>query len=291
MRTHARPQYGMNTRMSRLLTPLLLIAALAFAPRPALAQSLPVSVDVSGNTASVRIGLGSHPVADLTLTFDDASGLSASSLGISADLVSTSNPALLARLPDAGLNQLAPSFPLLITIEPPASGGLSFHRTVRVEVHTHALSYSAGSDYRLLKAPIGGQFRDITDEIAPGSIRARGTTGGFSQFLVLSDVRPTSDVIAAKMAWMRARVDELAAAEQPAFDAYLDSVQSDVASGDYAGALAALDLLRQRAGDRAGQQLQDQWRATHDTVNQAGELIAGAATLKFSIGYLRDYGQ
>lgn len=269
-----------------LLATILLLFAQA-----AMAQTVPVSVNVSGNVATVQIGPSNQPLADLTLTFDDATGLSASSLGISAQLVSLTNPTLLSRLPDQSLVQLDPSFPLLVTIEPPTLGGLSFHRTVRVEVHTHALAYTAGSDYRLLKAPIGGNFRDITDEVAPGSVRARGTTGGFSQFLVLADLRPSADVIAAKLAWMRARVDELAAAEQPAFDAYLDTVETSVASADYSNALATLDLLRQRAAERAGQQLRDEWRAKHDKVNQAGELIAGASTLKFSVAYLRDYGQ
>ena len=270
---------------------ILLAAVLLVFGQAAMAQSVPVSVDVSGNVATVRVGTIAQPLADLTLTFDDASGLSASSLGVSAKMVNLNDFSLLSRLPDSSLTQLNSAFPLMVTIEPPAAGGLRFHRTVRVEVHTHALTYTAGSDYRLLKAPIGGSFRDITDEIAPGSVRARGTTGGFSQFLVLADLRSSQDVIAAKLGWMRARVDELTPAEQPAFDAYLDTVESSVAGASYSNALASLDLLRQRAADRAGQQLRDEWRASHDKVNQAGELIAGAATLKFSIAYLRDYGQ
>ena len=62
-------------------------------------------------------------------------------------------------------------------------------------------------------------------------------------------------------------------------------------SADYAGALAAIDLVSARAQARAGNGLLDEWRATHDADNQVGELLAGAATLKFSIAYLRDYGQ
>ena len=82
---------------------------------------------------------------------------------------------LLARLPGA-LAQPDSLFPLLVTIEPPQAGGLAFHRTVRVEVHTHALVYSAGSNYRLFKAPLGGSFKDITDDVAPGSVRATRRT-------------------------------------------------------------------------------------------------------------------
>ncbi|MGJ7903887.1 DUF6689 family protein [Lysobacter sp. 1R34A] len=270
---------------------LLAAAALSVSSAAVSAQSLPVTVDASGTTATIVVGDPALPLADLTLSFDDASGLQASSLGVSAQLVSLSDSALLARLPGLGLTPLDPAFPVLITIEPPALGGLSFHRSVRVEVHTHALSYSAGSSYRLFKAPLGGSFRDISDEIAPGSVRARGTTGGFSQFLVLPDLRPTGSVIAQKIAWLRGRVDLLPPPEQPSFDAWLDTVASAVAAGQYADAITALDAFRARAVARAGSPIADRWRAARDLDNQAGELIAGAATLKFSVAYLRDFGQ
>lgn len=254
-------------------------------------QAVPVTVQAAGDTATIEVKLGNEVLADLTLSFDDASGLSASSLGVSAQLLSATSPSLLARLPDGQLTQVPGALPLLVTIEPPANGGLSFERTVRVELHTHLLAYAAGSSYRLFKAPLGGQFRDITDEVAPGSVRARGTTGGFSQFLVLADVRETGDVIATKVAWLRDRIDALPSGEQAAFDAYLDTVESSVASADFANAIAALDLFRARAAARAGNPLDATWAPVGQPDNDAGELIAGAATLKFSVAYLRDFGQ
>jgi hypothetical protein len=255
------------------------------------AQSLPVTVTASGNIATIQVGSPANPIADLTLTFDDATGLSPSSLGVSARLVDVSDPALLSRLPDPTLTRLDSALPLLITIEPPSTGGLSFRRSGRFELHTHALAYSLGSNYRVLKAPVGGSFRDTTEEIAQGSVRARSRYGGFSQFLVVTDLRQTSGVIAEKIASLRARVATLPAGEQPAFTAQLDTVEQAVASHDYATAISATDLISQRALDRDGKGLLDQWRATHDADNQVGELLTGAATLKFSIAYLRDYGQ
>jgi hypothetical protein len=275
--------------LQRTWSKLVVLAALLACVPLASAQSLPVQTTVSGNTATVVVGSPTNPVADLTLTFDDASGLSASSLGIQAQLVDLSSPTLLARLPGA-LAQPDSLFPLMVTIEPPQTGGLAFHRTVRVEVHTHALAYSAGSSYRLFKAPLGGNFKDITDDVAPGSVRARGTTGGFSQFLVLADLRETNAVVATKFAALRARVDTLPSGEQAAFDALLDGAQAAVATGAYADAIAAIDTFRARAASRAGNQLTDTWLATRTGDNQAGDLIAGAATLRFSVSYLRDYG-
>jgi hypothetical protein len=274
-----------SVRWFRLLA---LAAAFCIAPF-ASAQSLPVSTSVAGNTATVVVGNPVNPVADLTLTFDDATGLSASSLGVQAQVVDLTNPALLARLGTA-LAQPDAAFPVMITIEPPSNGGLAFDRTVRVEVHTHALTYTAGSSYRLFKASLGAGFKDITDEVAPGSVRARGTTGGFSQFLVLADLRKTSDVVATKIAALRARIDTLPSAEQPAFDAFVDATETAVANEAWADAIAAIDSLRARAAARAGTALTDTWLATRNGDNQAGDLMAGAATLRFSVSYLRDYG-
>lgn len=274
-----------------VLSQLLLAAALVLGSAAAVAQDLPVTVDVSGNVATARIGNTLNPLAELTLTFDDAIGLSPASLGIGARLVDITDPALLARLPDPQLLQPSSALPLLVTIEPPASGGLRFHRTGRFELHTHALAYALGSNYRVLKAPVGGNFHDTTEEIAPGSVRARSRYGGFSQFLVVADLRPTSSVIAAKVAALRSRVATLPASEQPPFSAQLDAIEASLADHDYANAIAVTDQVSERALARAGNGLLDEWRATRDADNQAGELLAGAATLKFSIAYLRDYGQ
>ena len=296
---HAQARANAQRRAFLLATILLLGVATLLATGtaraqvldPLLATAVPVTVQASGDTATVEVKLLNQSLADVTLSFDDASGLSPSSLGITAELVNPTASSLLARLPDLELNQLAGALPLLVTIEPPANGGLSFDRTVRVEIHTHLLAYTPGSSYRLFKAPLGGEFRDITDEIASGSVRARGTTGGFSQFLILADLRETGTVIGQKVEWLRDRIDLLPAGEQPAFDAYLDTVESAVASADFPTAIATLDLFRARAASRAGNQLDATWQPGSTQQNHAGELISGAATLKFSVSYLRDFGQ
>ena len=293
--TQAKVQARTNARRRAFLLAMILLlgVCLLVATGAGRAQSLsvPVTVQASGETATVQVKLVDQTLADLTLSFDDATGLSPSSLGVSAELVNLQTTSLLGRLPDAELTQLASSLPLLITIEPASTGGLSFDRTVRVEIHTHLLSYSPGSSYRLFKAPLGGQFRDITDEIASGSVRARGTTGGFSQFLILADLRETGAVIAQKVGWLRGRIDLLPTGEQAAFDGYLDTVETAVANGDFASAVTALDLFRARAASRAGNQLDATWQPGGTQQNHAGELISGAATLKFSVAYLRDFGQ
>ncbi|GHE25542.1 DUF6689 family protein [Vulcaniibacterium thermophilum] len=274
---------------SVFLPRLLAAAALLLCAALAHAQALPTRVAVAGNVATVEIGPASAPVADMTLTFDDASGLTPANLGVSAQWVNPLDPALLARLTDGALNVVEGSFPLLVTIEPPAGTAFAFRRTVRVEVHTHALPYTVGSPLRLFKAPLGGMFRDITDEIAPGSVRARGTTGGFSQFLVLTDLRPTTTAIGQKFDALDAHLATLPAAERDALAPLASSARAAVAAGRYAAALSTLDEFRSRVLARAGVGIPDTWRPGVGG-NTAGELLAGAATLKFSIAYLRDFG-
>lgn len=248
-----------------------------------------VTVAVAGNTATADIELGAVQ-AELILTFDDASNLSAQSLGISAETVSLSDAALLARLPPGGLTSLPAALPLLITVEPPSAGGFSLRNTVRAEIHTHALPYAAGSSFRLFKAPLDGAFRDITDEVAPGSVRTRGTTGGFSQFLVLVDLRATGTVVDEKFAYLRSRLAALPAAERTPLEAQLSAAEDAIDAARYADAIAVLDAFRARVSARAGSVIPNTWTPTSRDGNVAGDLLGGAAALKFSVGYLRDYG-
>ena len=252
---------------------------------------IPVAVTASGDHAEIRVGNTLLPLAEVSLDFQDASGLTPASLGATAQLVNLLDETLLARLPDTGLTQLTSALPLLLTIEPPANGGLSFRDTGRMEIHTHLLPYTAGSPLRVFKASLGAPFRDVTDEIARGSVRARTTYGGVSQFLILVDLRSTRTVIDQKLAWMRGIAAQLPAAEQAPFQALIDGVETNVDADQYASALTGIDAIRTRAQERAGIYLPNEWRATHDRQNLAGELVAAANTLGFSVRYLRDFGQ
>lgn len=254
-----------------------------------LAQAL-VQVTVAGNTANARISIGSLELAELNLTFDNVSNLTASNLGISVDLVSLLNPVLRSRLGGGSNLQLPAALPLLITVEPTVAGNLTMNNTVRVEIHTDLLPYTAGTRLRLFKAPLGGAFSDITDEVAPGSVRTRGTTGGFSQFLILLDLRPTAWVIDGKDTQLRTLTATLATSDRNALDAFLDQAETAVNTGQFATALVALDQFRAYVSGHAGGSIPNTWTPSATAGNPAGALLAGAASLKFSIAYLRDYG-
>lgn len=276
--------------MNRLMRKAWLLAALACWSGLAFAQAVPFTVGVTDNVATIRIGSGPVPIADVILTFDNAVGLTPAALGINANLVDINAAALLNRLPNPMLVKPSSNLPLMVTIEPPSTGGLVQRRVTHVEVHTHSLAYTEGSTWRLFKAPLDGTFRDITGEVAPGSVRTRGTTPGWSQFIIVADLRPTSDVIIEKYAYLRSKMTLLTAAEKAPLDVLLDASEDALAGGDFATASAKLEAYRARVSSRAGTAIPDVWRATRDVDNVAGELLAGADTLAFSIGYLRDFG-
>jgi hypothetical protein len=269
---------------------LLLLASLAWL-LPALAQagSVPVQVSVGNNSATVRVGSATSPLADLSIRFDDATGITAANLGIKAQTVSLSDPSLLARLP-SNLTSIPSALPLLITIEPPLTGGLVQKRMTHVELHTHLLAYVAGSPLRLFKAPLNGPFRDITESVQPGSVRTRGTTPGWSQFLVVVDLRPTDTVISEKLGDLNAQLNLLPASEATPLRNYLNTAQSAIAVGQYEDAVVAMDMFSARVAQRAGTYIPDTWRSARDLQNSAGELLAGANTLLFSLNFRRDYG-
>jgi hypothetical protein len=269
--------------MSRLPAALALLVAVTAATgtaAPASAAGI-VSFEVSGSTVSAALGVPGGVGADLTITFDQALGLSADSLGLSADLVQASQ--LVGRLP-AGVS-LPTAFPLLLTVAPPADGPLSFAGLVSIELHTHNLSYSANSPLRLFRAEDGGSFADVTRSMGQGSYRVRGSTGDFCEFLIVSDTRNLDGVIQGKFSTLQSALDD---ALVP--DAIVASLQSaiDAAWGayrarSYVAAIASLEELDELVSEASGVAIPNVWRSAGDLANTAGELRAAAATLRFSL--------
>lgn len=257
---------------------------------------LTLTVSVGANRAIVAIDSGLLPLAvdaELILAFDDARNLCEGTLGLGAALVDPLDPAFRARLPESALVPLA--LPLVIQVEPPANascapggGPLEFSDTVRAEIHTHLLPFTIDSPLRLYKAPLGGHFRDITDGVAPGSVRTGGRTGGFSEFLVVVDLTPPIEAARTKYGELASRLTH------PAIDPALRSaLQADLADsrtaydlGDYTAAIFAIDTFVARVRASSGAQIPDRWRARRDLENVAGELLGEAASLEFVLGRL-----
>ncbi|MGH8173331.1 MAG: DUF6689 family protein [Rhodanobacteraceae bacterium] len=267
-----------------------------------------VTVTIEGNTALATISLegnGTTYEADVTIVFDTPLNLSAQSLNLTAELVAPDDiqprlPPNLCLIPlGSPCVTVDPAFPVMITVEPPVlpwlftsgfdnaedgSGSLSFVNVYSFDVHTHDLTYTSNSPYRLFKAPLGGDFYDITNDVLAGSVRARGRGPAFSQFLVVSDVRATCGVALGKLVELDLRILAAAISDGLRGDllALLTKVQT-LLFVDLNAAIAALDVLIADIDAHAGTDIANVWRAERDLVNDAGEMNTLAKTLRFTL--------
>ncbi|HKH45425.1 MAG TPA: DUF6689 family protein [Thermoanaerobaculia bacterium] len=268
--------------MRRILafSALMLLTSLPVAAIQGIASS-----SVSGSSVSLTVALPGNLGADVTLSFESVTGLTLANLGVSAQLINPSDPTLLARLPGGSIP--AGAFPVLLRIEPPATGNLAFTGIATLEIHTHNLQYVGGSPLRIFSAPIGGGFHDITADMGAGSYRARGTSGGFSEFLIVSEARSLATVIAAKFNRLEALLDgyegSMSATLYDDLSAILGTALAEYTQGDTSGAIHEIDDFLELVEDNSGTALPDVWRSARNVENVAGYLRARAQTLRFSL--------
>lgn len=267
-------------------------ATVAFAVMAAMSWSSDAAaqladITVSDNSVETSVELLGFKI-DVSVGYEDASGLTAESLGLSASIVNPTDAALLARLPSATAIGVPAALPVMITIDPPADGGLSFNGITTLELYTKNLHYTAGSPLRLFSAPKNGQFRDITDLNASGSYRTRGSKGNYSDFLIVADTRPLATVLDTKFSILENLLATHALAIGPSlrlsFETALDDAQSASQAGDFDSAIDAIeafDRLVSTAADNGS--IPETWAASGGPANVAGELRAVARTLRFSL--------
>jgi hypothetical protein len=283
--------------MNRYKQFVLLLSGLLLGASSALAG---VVITTSGNTAIANISLtsGRHTYsADVTITFIGAQNLNPIELNLSAQLVNPLDPGLLARLPACvnpllGCVTIDPNFPMLITVEPLSlrRGNLSFLNAYTFEVHTSNLAYVPYSQYRLDKAPITGAFDDISTAIESGSVRARGSGGTFSQFLVVSDTRLSLTVELQKNLHLQARILSSALSDvlHNQLLGLLGNVTAAVALGNYTLAISNLDQLIDVVQANAGTNIANVWSSNHLLANDAGDMLTLAQTLRFTLVLLQN---
>ncbi|MDA3935192.1 MAG: hypothetical protein PF630_12835 [Gammaproteobacteria bacterium] len=276
--------------MVRTLTLTLTFAVgLVFSLFSPLAVSQIEAVQIDGNEARIDIDYAGVLDASLTIRFEQAVGLSADALGVSARLVGLSSMAKLqSRFPDPDAITMPAAFPLLISINPSAGHGLTFAGIVDIELYTTTLQYILGTPLRLFSSSNGELFRDITEEISSGSYRVRGSGGQFSEFLIASDLRPLTDVALRKfdrleqisltsvdVAAAQSIADLIANAKNNWMNGQLSSAISDLRELD------AFVIEAAASGD-----VPNVWHAGGATRNVAGMLRANAKTLRYTIGMM-----
>ena len=263
---------------------------LLLSPLSAAAEGI-AGVVVEGNELRAEIVLPGGIGADLTLTFEQVVGLTEENVGLDASLVSPLDPNLLSRLTQA---VIPAGFPVLIRIEPPAGGGLSFSGPVRIALHTHNLPYLPGTLLRLYGAPLGEPFEDITQYVGSGSYRCRGTKGSFSEFLILTDLRPLSLTLREKLERLDVTLEDNQALIDTAVYAQLETLAAQIRSAYDAGnknlAVVRTDQFLALVTARSGSAIPNVWRSSRDLVNVAGLLRAAGETLRFSLGLQSNLG-
>ncbi len=242
-------------------------------------------ISVAPNSVTAHITFPGGIDLDLTLTFEQSLGLTAESIGLSSHLVDVSDVDITSRLPASV--SIPASFPALVTIEPPSSGPLAFSGVVAIDFHTHNLNYVVGSPLRLFAASIGGPFQDITASIGMGSYRTGANKGGFSQFLIVADLRPVNTVINEKFGRLQSTLDANAGAiasdVRSSLQSQLNAAKAASDAGDSVAAADAIQAFADYVKKHSGASIPDVWRSARDVVNVAGELRGGASTLKFSL--------
>ncbi len=266
---------------------LAILSLIALASPLSIRAQEPVQINVQGNQVEAVIHLAGGISADFTLTFENSVGLNANSIGLTAELVDVNDLTLLSRLPDSLQVSLPAAFPMMITVEPPANAGFSFSGLATIDIHTHNLEYTAGTPLRLFKAPLGGQFEDITMTMGAGSYRARGTTGKFSQFLILADLRIPGSIVETKFDRLSQRLssasDRIETNLFNQLSSQLAAVEMAIDSSQYQQASELLNEFNRTVSTEAGSKIPNVWRSSRDIENIAGELMAYANTLRFSL--------
>jgi hypothetical protein len=288
--------------MRRVVKSLGLAAALLAAP--AASAQVPIPLTVTGKTVRAVVDLPGGFGVELTVTFEEVVGLHPRALEVTAIVVDPSDPLLRDRLPalpppplggllggsssgSGGSVTIPAALPVLLRVAPSASSALSFEGVASVSLYTHNLQLEPSIPLALYKAHDGGPFADITVSEGRGSYRAGGSTGDFSEFLIVVDTRPIDTVIAEKFAALDALLQEHGPSIAPLV---ADSLAQRFARarGLHDAGLLVLAMAELRAFSRyvaaqSGADIPNVWRANCQGTNVAGLLRSAADTLRFSI--------
>lgn len=221
------------------------------------------------------------------VTFEGRQAIDLDQLGVSAEDVDPIDPGLLARLP-AGV-QIPAEFPVLIHVDPGSNDEQVFRGEVAFEAETGDVDFLTDSNLRLFKAPDGGAFTDITATYGLGSYRARGTSGSFSELMLVRDLRGNAAVISDKFQ----ALDTLLQSHQADIDAgvyatlstLFGNAQTAYQNSDLDTAKDQLDAFVDLVETQSGEGVPDIWVSTAGSlrVNVAAKLLGAARSVRFNL--------
>jgi len=279
----------------RMIPTLAVAGLLSLFSAAAVAGSVVVTI-IDGRKAHADITLpnpgGGSYTAEFEIEFetDNLQNLTVPCIGISADVLDASEIAdIQSRLPHPGWQVVDPAFPVRVTVEPPLGCGLAFADQYDVSIDTPDLVYQPFSPYRFVKAPIGGQFRYVTGAVTSGSVRSRGSSGGFSEFLLVkdpapdyfSDCRDEYDAMETRLA-----NSSISPTARHALEVDLAVSRAAYDAGNYDEAIAHLANFDAHCAAYGGEALPNRWRSARDLDNIEGDLVGHADSLRFMMGRL-----
>ncbi|RUO56864.1 DUF6689 family protein [Pseudidiomarina homiensis] len=274
---------------SSIKTVFGVVAALFFAcsSMTSRAEVLDLTIQPQSNKVETSVQLTELIGFDLTITFENAVGLTAQNFTVNAQLIDLNDLTILNRLPDSLLTGIPSAFPVLISIEPDPAKGFSFSGAYEIELYTKSLHYTAGSPLRMFHSHNNGEFEDITTMTGSGSYRVRTNGGQFSDFIIVADLRDINTVISTKVNRLADYVDSVshsltAIASQTLSDA-IASIEVALASGNYQQAQQATNALIQLMRADDGTLYPDVWRSAGDLENIRGRILSMANTLRYSL--------
>jgi DNA-binding GntR family transcriptional regulator len=270
-------------------------AAPAGAQGPQVVQRVPCEREPGAacHELSIDIRFPGGRRAEVSLFFERAFNLTPNSFRVEAFEVPLNDASVQQRLP-AGVF-VNPRFPLLFTIEPnpAAATPVRFRGAWRMELETEALEFDGETPTaRLFHAEDDDdQFSDFTQSVGFGSYRVRGNGGTFSQFLLVTDLRPPARIVTTGFARLELDIaaataaGELAPALAALLRADLQGARDALAHGQRLEAVRFLDAFIQRVLDASGTDVSDVWDRSTPTprVSRAGVLRGDAEALRLQV--------
>jgi hypothetical protein len=246
----------------------------------------PVSVTVDGNTLQAKLSVNQAIEIDLSLEFENSVGLSASNIDISATLVDINDPGVMSRLSSTNISVI-PSFPVIVSVTPKSDAGFSFEGLASIEIYTKAVDYNSSMPARMFRSHANGAFEDITSMVSAGSIRSRGNTGSFSDFMILLDERNDEDMIADKVAQISQLLSQHSGLSSLALastmQSGLDAINSALLLVNYSTTLESVENMIGLVESANSENISTVWRSSNDLVNLQGELLTHLKALRYAL--------
>ncbi len=246
----------------------------------------PNNVIVTDNKLQASISLTPTIKLDVLIQFEKSVGLTADSIAIDASLIPLNDTDVMSRIASNAVD-LHPDFPVLLSISPKGDKGFSFEGLATVEIYTKAIDYQAGMPAKIFTSHQGDDFEDITTMVSAGSLRARGNTGRFSDFIIVLDERSLKVDVESKLA----RIEQILLTNQSALSSVLSNqlqtavsvLETAVILNNFDQALELTDDFIHLVEGLTGEQIDNVWRSSNDLVNVKGDLLSTLKSLRYSL--------